>query len=136
MNSGPGRAVGVPRAWRLLLPRAAGAEAPTWTISRVLFRSDVAAQEEKIIPLGAALPRRSSTLTRVLRPACAGRLGGPPSTVPLFELAPGRACLAAGHPAVARGLLPHDFTLTVEGGPSLRRCDFCCAFPRVTPGRC
>jgi hypothetical protein len=30
----------------------------------------------------------------------------------LFELAPGGACLAAGHPAVARGLLPHDFTLT------------------------
>jgi hypothetical protein len=40
------------------------------------------------------------------------RSGGPPSTVPLFKLAPGRACLAAGHPAVARGLLPHDFTLT------------------------
>ena len=30
----------------------------------------------------------------------------------LFELAPGGACLAAGHPAVARGLLPHDFNLT------------------------
>ena len=39
-------------------------------------------------------------------------LDGPPSTASLFELAPGGACLAAGHPAVARGLLPHDFTLT------------------------
>ena len=36
---------------------------------------------------------------------------GPSSTVSLFELAPGGVCLAAGHPAVARGLLPHDFTL-------------------------
>jgi len=44
------------------------------------------------------------------------RSGGPPSTVPLFELAPGRACLAAGRPAVARGLLPHDFTLTGRSG--------------------
>ncbi len=33
----------------------------------------------------------------------------------LFELAPGGACPAAGHPAVARGLLPHVFTLTCEG---------------------
>ncbi len=40
------------------------------------------------------------------------RLSGPLSTMSLFELAPGGACLAAGHPAVARGLLPHDFTLT------------------------
>ena len=119
----------------LLLPRTAGAYAPTWTISRVLFRSGVAPRTEKIIPLGDALPRRSSALTRALLPADAGRLGGPPSSVPLFELAPGRACLAAGHPAVARGLLPHDFTLAGEGCPSLRRCDFCCAFPRVTPGR-
>ena len=39
----------------------------------------------------------------------------PSSTVPLFKLAPGRACLAAGHPAVARGLLPHDFNLTCVG---------------------
>ncbi len=37
---------------------------------------------------------------------------GRPRTAPLFKLALGRACLAAGHPAVARGLLPHDFTLT------------------------
>ncbi len=65
--------------------------------------------------------------------------GGPPSTVPLFELAPGGACSAAGHPAVARGLLPHDFTLTCASSADAaghRRCHFCCAFPRVAPGRC
>jgi len=77
------------------------------------------------------------------------RSDGPSSKVPLFKLAPGRACLAAGHPAVARGLLPHDFNLTGRArcarrgasplagwGTALRRCDFCCAFPRVAPGRC
>ena len=37
--------------------------------------------------------------------------GGQPDATSLFELAPGGACPAAGHPAVARGLLPHDFTL-------------------------
>ncbi len=47
------------------------------------------------------------------------RSGGPPSTMSLFELAPGGACPAAGHPAVARGLLPHDFTLACAG-PSPR----------------
>ncbi len=40
------------------------------------------------------------------------RSSGPLSTMSLFKLAPGGACPAAGHPAVARGLLPHDFTLT------------------------
>ena len=53
--------------------------------------------------------RRSSAPTRTLAPR--GALGGPPSTASLFELAPGGACPAAGHPAVARGLLPHDFNL-------------------------
>ena len=75
-------------------------------------------------------------------------LAGQTSKISLFKLAPGRACLAAGHPAVARELLPHDFTLTervrstrhtvqtsrIEG--ALRRYHFCCAFPRVAPGRC
>jgi len=71
--------------------------------------------------------------------------GGPPSSVPLFKLAPGGACLAASRLAVARRLLPHDFTLTCASAPGPhralrlnghRRCHFCCAFPRVTPGRC
>ena len=39
------------------------------------------------------------------------RSSGPLSTMSLFEFAPGGACPAAGHPAVARGLLPHDFNL-------------------------
>ena len=70
------------------------------------------------------------------RPAIAGRLehshpdtgpspktrqsSGPLSTMSLFKLAPGGACLAAGHPAVARGLLPHDFTLTCARRPEGR----------------
>ena len=92
----------------------------------------------KIIPLG----RRVAASARALSPGHrsgreAGRSSGPLSSVSLFELAPGRACLAAGHPAVARGLLPHDFTLTVRGLPlAIGGVDFCCAFPRVTPGRC
>ncbi len=62
----------------------------------------------RTIPLGAALLRRSSALTRTPGP---GASGGPPSAASLFELAPEGACPTAGHPAVARGLLPHDFTL-------------------------
>ncbi len=69
----------------------------------------------RIIPLGDTLPCRSSTLTRIPSAAEALPLDGSSSSVSLFELAPGRACLAAGHPAVARGLLPHDFTLTCTG---------------------
>jgi hypothetical protein len=53
------------------------------------------------------------------------RSGGPPATVPQLKLAPGRACLAAGHPAVARGLLPHDFTLTGRSLQDLRRSPAC-----------
>jgi hypothetical protein len=121
---------------------------PKWTVSRVLFRRPVARAPARIIHLGDALPRRSSTLTRTLAPAPnesgEGTSSGSPSTASLFELAPERACLAAGHPAVARGLLPHDFTLAcASAGASRdagivghRRCDFCCAFPRVAPGRC
>src|SRR5262245_25330321 len=79
------------------------------TVSRVLFRRAVAPAAARIIRLGGALLRRSSAQTRTLAPL--GASGGPPSTAALFELAPGGACPAAGHPAVARGLLPHDFTL-------------------------
>ena len=88
-----------------------------WTVSRVLFRARVAPGPAKIIHLGDALPRRSSALTRTLgifRLDPIERVTS--STASLFELAPGGACLAAGHPAVARGLLPHDFTLA---------CAFC-----------
>ena len=61
--------------------------------------------------------RRVATTLKHSNPGTApapksARSDGPSSTVPLFKLAPGRACLAAGHPAVARGLLPHDFNLT------------------------
>ena len=98
--------------------------------------------------------RRVATALKHSNPGTArapktARSDGPSSSVPLFKLAPGRACLAAGRPAVARGLLPHDFNLTGRAlsarhaaSPlagrfgALRRCDFCCAFPRVAPGRC
>jgi hypothetical protein len=69
--------------------------------------------------------------------------GGPPSTVRLFELAPGGACPAAGHPAVARGLLPHDFklacasTLAASQPPALPRPSalwFLLRFPSGHPG--
>ena len=56
------------------------------------------------IPLASTLPSRSSDLP--------GNSGGPPSSVPLFGLAPGGVYLA---PAVTGGtgeLLPHRFTLT------------------------
>ena len=47
---------------------------------------------------------------------------GPSSSARLFELAPGGACPAAGCPAVARGLLPHDFTLACAS-PVIRLSD-------------
>jgi len=56
------------------------------------------------IPLASMLPSRSSDLP--------GNSGGPPSSVPLFGLAPGGVYQA---PAVTGGtgeLLPHRFTLT------------------------
>ena len=91
-----------------------------WTVSRVLFRDPVARDAARIIHLGDALLRHSSALTRMLRkPPLGGlRSGGPPSTACLFELAPGGACSAAGHPAVARGLLPHDFNLACASARS------------------
>ena len=60
------------------------------------------------IHLAPVLPSESSGLP--------GNLGGPPSNVPLFGLAPGGVCLA---PLVTKGtgeLLPHPFTLTPRGG--------------------
>jgi hypothetical protein len=95
-------------------PRILGAHAhPKWFVSRVLFRRPVTRESVRIIHLDDALLRRSSTLTRMLAASScdATALGGPPSTASLFELAPGGACPAAGHPAVARGLLPHGFAL-------------------------
>ncbi len=104
----------------------------------------IAPNAARIIRLGDTLLCRSSAQTRA-QPPRSGESGGPPSSAPLFELAPGGACRAAGRPAVARGLLPHDFTLACAssarplsepcGIAGHRRCPFCCAFPRVAPGR-
>ena len=64
-----GVSVGASGAWPKLLPWMAGRQRRSaWTVSRVLFRAPVARRAVKIIPLGAVLPRRSSTLTRALRP--------------------------------------------------------------------
>ncbi len=118
-----------------------------WTVSRVLFPPRVPPRQAKAIRLGDALPRRSSALTRMPAPSVAHcrHFERTALTASLFKLAPGGACLAASHLAVARGLLPHDFTLTcasagesLTGPPRLnghRRYLFCGAFPRVTPGR-
>ncbi len=73
-------------------------------ISRVLFPQAVTCSGTMAIHLVSTLPWRSSDLP--------GNSGGPPSSVPLFGLAPGGVCLA---PVVTDGtgeLLPHPFTLT------------------------
>jgi len=71
---GRGMPVGASGAWPKLLPLDGDSDnGAEWTVSRVLSRSGVAADPVKIIPLGAVLPRRSSTLTRALcklRRAC------------------------------------------------------------------
>ena len=96
-------------------PVSAPLRGPKWTVSRVLFRKGLSPDAARIIHLGDTLPCRSSTLTRVPGASKLVPSNGPSSTAPLFKLAPGRACLAAGRPAVARGLLPHDFTLACAG---------------------
>jgi hypothetical protein len=132
-----------PGAWLALLPPEFGSELPKWTVSRVLFRLSVTREPARIIHLGGALLRRSSTLTRTLAAAPCGALasGGSPSTASLFELAPGGACPAAGHPADARGLLPHDFNLTCASKRTVRCADqrpsavwFLLRFPSGRPG--
>ncbi len=125
-------------------PRCLGAHAhPKWTVSRVLFRLPVAREPARIIHLDGALLRRSSTLTRMLAaaPCDAAASSGSLSTASLFELAPGGACPAAGHPAVARGLLPHDFNLACASRRAIRCADhrpsavwFLLRFPSGFPG--
>ena len=60
-----------------------------------------------------------------------GTLDGPPSSIPLFGLAPGGVYQASPVTRAAGALLPHRFTLTpIQTG----RFVFCGTFPRVTPG--
>ena len=96
----------------------------------------------KIIPLGRPLLVGSSTLTRTPRQDL--RLGDradSPKRCPYSSLL--REGLAS--PPVTRlsrvGSYPTISTLPVPilgASPRAghRRCNFCCAFPRVTPGRC
>ena len=110
-------------------------------VSRVLFRRRVAPAPAKIIPLGRPLLAGSSTLTRT----------------PLLDRSRGdradrsRRCAYSSllreglaSPPVTRlsrvGSYPTISPLPVPARPikrrlGHRRCHFCCAFPRVTPGR-
>ena len=114
--------------------------AAKWTVSRVLSRRAVAPSPARIIHLGDALPRRSSALTRTLAPheLIASASGGSPSTS-----APIRVCSQKGLPrrrspgCRAWALTPrfHPYLCELNESASHRRCNFCCAFPRVAPGR-
>jgi len=93
------------------------------------------------IPLGDALPRRSSTLTRMPSPLPrlrrrglrAGRSRRHPYSSLLRE---GLASPPVTRPSRV-GSYPTISPLPVRSprGARHRRCHFCCAFPRVTPGR-
>jgi hypothetical protein len=149
---GPGHQAGAQRAWSISRLLPAGADRgfdQQWTVSRVLFRRAVARPPVRIIHLGDALPRRSSTLTRALAPLPARasrgvRAGERFGRVTLYS-APIRACSRKGLPrrrspgCRAWALTPRFHPYLCERGrgpPRHRRCNFCCAFPRVTPGRC
>ncbi len=138
---------GAPGARLALLPPGLGAQAhPEWAVSRVLFRPSVARKPARIIHLGGALLRRSSALTRTLasrvsRRGCFGRV--------TLDSVPIRACSGRGLPR-RRSPGCRAWALTPRFQPCLclpsdssqspsfnghRRCGFCCAFPRVAPGR-
>ncbi|VTR65143.1 conserved hypothetical protein [Desulfosarcina cetonica] len=74
-----------------------------------------------IIPLGCRLPDTSSDLP--------GSSDGPPSSTPLFGLAPGGVYPASPVTRRTGALLPHRFTLTP---PKARRFAFCCTCLHVT----
>ncbi len=93
-------------------------------ISRVLF--------------GTEIPRRSflwDARRRASRATYPGvERGGPPHP-PIFGLAPGGVCRAAGVAARAGELLPHRFTLAVRErlrAPE-RRSALCCTFLGIAP---
>ena len=110
-----------------------------WTVSRVLFRPAVTHESARIIHLGDALPRRSSTLTRRLATLRSRRTGHPRQPAYSSLLREGLATppvtwlsRVGSYPTIS----PLPFRDTANRGRGLGRCDFCCAFPRVAPGRC
>ncbi len=113
------------------------AEASERPVSRVLFRFRVAPEPAKIIPLGRPLLGGSSTLTRTPHPT-----RRPGDRADRSRRCPYSSLLREGlaPPPVARlsrgGSYPTISPLPVPGEPGHRRCRFCGAFPRVTPGRC
>ena len=123
---------------RGLLPPSSGS-LPKQSVSRVLFRRRSGDGDHSSRRRIAAALERSNPRTGTPKSTS----DEPSSTVRLFELAPGGACPAAGHPAVARGLLPHDFNLACASSPraSQRAADrrpsavwFLLRFPSGHPG--
>ena len=111
---------------------------PERPVSRVLFRRRVAPAPAKIIPLGRPLLAGSSTLTRTPR-----RDFRPDDRADRSRRCPYSSLLREGlaPPPVTRlsrvGSYPTISPLPVSNSeePNHRRCIFCGAFPRVTPGR-
>jgi len=84
-----------------------GKNRPKQPVSRILFPKKVTPFRMTIIHLGQQLPDASCDLP--------GNLGGPPSNVPLFGLAPGGVYQASPVTRRTGALLPHRFTLTLPG---------------------
>ncbi len=63
-----------------------------------------------------------------------GTSGGPPSNIPLFDLAPDGVYQASDVTARTGELLPHPFTLTHLRQGYGGRSALCGTFPGVTPG--
>ena len=120
-------------------------EPPERTVSRVLFRRAVARAPARIIHLGDALLRRSSAPPGHRAPPRGGAVGRA-----VLERCPYLSLLREGlaPPPVTRlsrvgpyptfsplPVPPPGATSRTPGLIGHRRCGFCCAFPRVTPGR-
>ena len=121
-------------------PESARGRIPERPVSRVLFPRRVALARAKIIPLGRPLLGGSSTLTRTPH-----RGSHPGDRADRSRRCPYSSLLREGlaPPPVTRlsrvGSYPTFSPLPVlldpEGSRGHRRCLFCGAFPRVTPGR-
>jgi len=96
---------------------------PDQLISRILLPVLVTSNRSTIIHLGCTLPHTSCNLPE--------NLGGQPSSVSLFGLAPDGVYQAFPVTWKTGALLPHRFTLTRTIEPS-GRSTLCCTFLHVT----